>query len=181
MLVASREKDIIASVKAGIVEIFRILELGYARFILGIEIDYDMGRKAYADTIKLVEDNYSHWKFNMRMKLARKGLLPQIVKPEYDQLSDRSTTEWKTNDLKHLVLLLETQLKLLWLAHIANVMKVRDALNDAYATAAMISAEINNVSCTQDFNSYAEMLYNRLNGDESELLARWQGFESLGN
>ncbi|POM61418.1 hypothetical protein PHPALM_29570, partial [Phytophthora palmivora] len=57
---------------------------------------------SYADTVKLVEDNYFHWLFNMRMKLARKGFLPQIVKPEYDQLSDRSTAEWKTNDLKAL-------------------------------------------------------------------------------
>ncbi|POM81699.1 Rve domain containing hypothetical protein [Phytophthora palmivora] len=36
------------------------------------------------------------------MKFASKGLLPQIVKPEYEQLSDRSTAEWKTNDLKSL-------------------------------------------------------------------------------
>ncbi|POM77348.1 Integrase catalytic core protein, partial [Phytophthora palmivora] len=57
---------------------------------------------SYADTVKLVEDNYFRWEFNMRMKLARKGLLPQIVKPEYDQLGDRSTAEWKTNDLKAL-------------------------------------------------------------------------------
>ncbi|POM79514.1 Retrovirus-related pol Polyprotein, partial [Phytophthora palmivora] len=46
MLIASREKDIIASVKAGIAEKFRIKDLGRARFILGIEIDYDMERKA---------------------------------------------------------------------------------------------------------------------------------------
>ncbi|ETM56754.1 hypothetical protein F441_00344 [Phytophthora nicotianae CJ01A1] len=38
----------------------------------------------------------------MRMKLARKGLLPQIIKPEFDQVSDRSTAEWNTNDLKAL-------------------------------------------------------------------------------
>ncbi|POM66680.1 Hypothetical protein PHPALM_17422, partial [Phytophthora palmivora] len=57
---------------------------------------------SYADTVKLVEGNYFHWEFNMRMELARKGLLPQIVKPEYDQLSDRFTAEWKTNDLKAL-------------------------------------------------------------------------------
>ncbi|POM77522.1 Hypothetical protein PHPALM_5085, partial [Phytophthora palmivora] len=57
---------------------------------------------SYKDTVKLVEDNYFYWEFNMRMKLARKGLFPQIVKPEYDQLSDRSTAEWKTNDLKAL-------------------------------------------------------------------------------
>ncbi|POM74969.1 Integrase catalytic core protein, partial [Phytophthora palmivora] len=57
---------------------------------------------SYADTVKLVKDNYFHWEFNMRMKLARKGLLPQIVKPEYDQLYDRSTAEWKTKDLKAL-------------------------------------------------------------------------------
>ncbi|ETI45756.1 hypothetical protein F443_09755 [Phytophthora nicotianae P1569] len=36
----------------------------------------------------------------MRMKLARKGLLAQIIKPKFDQVSDRSTVEWKTNDLK---------------------------------------------------------------------------------
>ncbi|KAG3109526.1 hypothetical protein PI124_g12154 [Phytophthora idaei] len=38
----------------------------------------------------------------MRMKLACKGLLPQITKPEFDQVSDRSTVGWKTNDLKAL-------------------------------------------------------------------------------
>ncbi|POM58538.1 Retrovirus-related pol Polyprotein [Phytophthora palmivora] len=48
MLIASREKGIIASVKAGIAEKFRIKDLGRARFILGIEIDYDMERKALA-------------------------------------------------------------------------------------------------------------------------------------
>ncbi|KAE8907251.1 hypothetical protein PF010_g32297 [Phytophthora fragariae] len=30
---------------------------------------------SYADTVKLVEDNYFLWEFNMRMKLSRKGLL----------------------------------------------------------------------------------------------------------
>ncbi|KAG3061015.1 hypothetical protein PC128_g14670 [Phytophthora cactorum] len=55
------------------------------------------------DTIdKLVEDNSFHWEFNMPTKLARKGLLLQIIKPEFDQVSDRSTVEWKTNDLKAL-------------------------------------------------------------------------------
>ncbi|KAG3045834.1 hypothetical protein PC121_g21039 [Phytophthora cactorum] len=38
----------------------------------------------------------------MRVKLARKGLLRQIIKPEFDQVSDRSTAEWKINDLKTL-------------------------------------------------------------------------------
>ncbi|KAG2760925.1 hypothetical protein PC129_g24127 [Phytophthora cactorum] len=38
----------------------------------------------------------------MRMKLARKGLLPQIIKPQFYQVSDRSTVEWKTSDLKAL-------------------------------------------------------------------------------
>ncbi|KAE9269696.1 hypothetical protein PF008_g30796 [Phytophthora fragariae] len=32
-------------------------------------------RPSYADTVKLVEDNYFLWEFNMRMKLSRKGLL----------------------------------------------------------------------------------------------------------
>ncbi|KAE9260090.1 hypothetical protein PR003_g34516, partial [Phytophthora rubi] len=57
---------------------------------------------SYADTVKLVEDNYFHWEFNMRMKLSRKGLLAHIIKPEFDALSDRSTVQWKTNDLKAL-------------------------------------------------------------------------------
>ncbi|KAE9009347.1 hypothetical protein PR002_g15641 [Phytophthora rubi] len=55
---------------------------------------------SYADTVKLVEDNYFHWEFNMRMKLSRKGLLAQIIKPESDALSDRSTVQWMTSDLK---------------------------------------------------------------------------------
>ncbi|KAE9173640.1 hypothetical protein PF004_g26909 [Phytophthora fragariae] len=38
----------------------------------------------------------------MRMKLSRKGLLAQIIKPEFDALSDRSTVQWKTDDLKAL-------------------------------------------------------------------------------
>ncbi|KAE9006901.1 hypothetical protein PR001_g17096, partial [Phytophthora rubi] len=57
---------------------------------------------SYADTVKLAEDNYFHWEFNMRMKLSRKGLLAHIIKPEFDALSDRSTVQWKTGDLKAL-------------------------------------------------------------------------------
>ncbi|OWZ05706.1 polyprotein, partial [Phytophthora megakarya] len=45
MLIASRDNDVIASVKAGIAGKFRIKDLGRARFILGIEIDYDMDGK----------------------------------------------------------------------------------------------------------------------------------------
>nr|KAE8936552.1 hypothetical protein PF009_g13517 [Phytophthora fragariae] len=58
MLIASRQKAAIASVKAGIAENFRRKDLGRARFILGIEIDYDMERrtlgisqKAYTESI----------------------------------------------------------------------------------------------------------------------------------
>lgn len=51
---------------------------------------------------KLVEENYFFWEYNMRMKLARKGLLPHIVKTEFDQMSDRSSDLWKMNDLKAL-------------------------------------------------------------------------------
>ncbi|KAL4114927.1 hypothetical protein PRIC2_013824 [Phytophthora ramorum] len=68
---------------------------------------------------------------------------------------------------------------LLWRAYHDDMGKLQDALNDAYATASMISADATCVSCTQDFNSYAEMLYNRLHGDESELLTRWQGSERI--
>ncbi|GMF63424.1 unnamed protein product [Phytophthora fragariaefolia] len=58
MLIASRQKTVIASVKTGIAEKFRIKDLGKARFILGIGIDYDMERrtlgisqKAYTESI----------------------------------------------------------------------------------------------------------------------------------
>ncbi|KAE8978761.1 Retrovirus-related Pol polyprotein from transposon TNT 1-94 [Phytophthora fragariae] len=58
MLIASRQKAAIASVKAGIAEKFRIKDLGRARSILGIAIDYDMERrtlgisqKAYTESI----------------------------------------------------------------------------------------------------------------------------------
>ncbi|KAE9204753.1 hypothetical protein PF005_g13676 [Phytophthora fragariae] len=57
---------------------------------------------SYAGTVKLVEDNYFHWEFNMRMKLSRKGLLAHIIKPKIDALSDRSTVQWMTDDLKTL-------------------------------------------------------------------------------
>ncbi|KAE8973638.1 hypothetical protein PF011_g25171 [Phytophthora fragariae] len=58
MLIASRQKTVIAPVKAGIAEKFRIKDLGRARFIVGIEIDYDMehrtlgiSQKAYTESI----------------------------------------------------------------------------------------------------------------------------------
>ncbi|GMF42235.1 unnamed protein product [Phytophthora fragariaefolia] len=42
MLIASRVQDVIISVKAQIAEKLKIKELGHARFILGVEIDYNM-------------------------------------------------------------------------------------------------------------------------------------------
>ncbi|KAF1318635.1 Integrase catalytic core protein, partial [Globisporangium splendens] len=51
---------------------------------------------------KLNEDNYFHWEFNMRMKLARKGLLPHIIRADMDSVSDRTTNKWKEDDLKAL-------------------------------------------------------------------------------
>ncbi|OWZ23333.1 polyprotein [Phytophthora megakarya] len=45
MLIAAKDKANIASVKAGIAEKFRIKDLGRARFILGIVINYDMDAK----------------------------------------------------------------------------------------------------------------------------------------
>ncbi|KAG2796888.1 hypothetical protein PC129_g21579 [Phytophthora cactorum] len=49
---------------------------------------------SFTDTLdKLVECNYLHWEFNMRMKLARKGRLPQNIKPEFNLVSDRYTVE----------------------------------------------------------------------------------------
>ncbi|ETO73608.1 hypothetical protein F444_10455 [Phytophthora nicotianae P1976] len=56
---------------------------------------------SYADTTdKLAEDVYFYLDFNMRMKLARKGLLPQVTQLEFDQVSDCSTAEWKSMLLK---------------------------------------------------------------------------------
>ncbi|POM72282.1 Hypothetical protein PHPALM_11028 [Phytophthora palmivora] len=81
---------------------------------------------SYADTIKLVEDNYFHWEFSMGMKLARKGLLPQIFKPEYDQRSDRSTAEWKTNDLKALGVI-AGDVSLTYQVHIRGALTAADA------------------------------------------------------
>ncbi|GMF48161.1 unnamed protein product [Phytophthora fragariaefolia] len=57
---------------------------------------------SYADTVKLVEDNYFHWEFNMRIKLSRNGLLAHIAMPGFDSVSDSPTIQWKTNDLKAL-------------------------------------------------------------------------------
>ncbi|KAE8969448.1 hypothetical protein PR003_g8837 [Phytophthora rubi] len=41
------------------------------------------------------------------MKLSRTGLLAHIIMPEFDALSDRSTVQWKTNDLKTLGVIAE--------------------------------------------------------------------------
>ncbi|GMF50089.1 unnamed protein product [Phytophthora fragariaefolia] len=45
LLIASRDQDVIISVKAQIAEKFKIKELEQARYILGIEIDYNMEDK----------------------------------------------------------------------------------------------------------------------------------------
>lgn len=45
MLIAFREKAVIVSVKTGIAEKFRIKDLGWTHFSLGIEIDYKMERR----------------------------------------------------------------------------------------------------------------------------------------
>ncbi|CEG42208.1 hypothetical protein F443_20714 [Plasmopara halstedii] len=64
--------------------------------------------------VLLGSDNYFHWEFAMRMKLARKGLLAhvQTVKPEAEM-----TEAWLLNDMKALGLiaqcvLLEHQTKI---------------------------------------------------------------------
>ncbi|KAG3110718.1 hypothetical protein PI124_g9662 [Phytophthora idaei] len=58
MLIAAEDKDTIASVKAGIAKKFKIKDLGRARFILGIKIDYGMecrtlriSQQAYTESI----------------------------------------------------------------------------------------------------------------------------------
>ncbi|KAJ8575671.1 hypothetical protein ON010_g3540 [Phytophthora cinnamomi] len=55
MLIASRDNAVITSVKAGIAEKFRIKDLGRARFILGIEIDYNMDHK----TLRISQQAYT--------------------------------------------------------------------------------------------------------------------------
>ncbi|KAE9317857.1 hypothetical protein PR003_g18375 [Phytophthora rubi] len=57
MLIASRQKVVIASVKAGIVEKFRIRDLGRARFILGIAIDYGMERRTLVISQKVYTES----------------------------------------------------------------------------------------------------------------------------
>jgi hypothetical protein len=47
----------------------------------------------------LGSDNYFHWSFNMRMHLARKGLLAHIEVPKADA---EMTSEWMENDMKAL-------------------------------------------------------------------------------
>lgn len=54
------------------------------------------------DMDKLREDNYFHWEYNMRMKLARKGLVGHLVPADRDEFNDRTTARWKENDLKAL-------------------------------------------------------------------------------
>ncbi|OWZ18071.1 polyprotein [Phytophthora megakarya] len=58
MLIASRDKGVITSVKAGIAERLRINDLGRASFILGIAFDYDINdktlgisRRAYTESV----------------------------------------------------------------------------------------------------------------------------------
>ncbi|KAE9206525.1 hypothetical protein PF005_g12966 [Phytophthora fragariae] len=57
MLIASRQKVVIASVKAGIVEKFRIRNLGRARFILGIAIEYGMERRTLVISQKVYTES----------------------------------------------------------------------------------------------------------------------------
>lgn len=57
---------------------------------------------SYADTVKLVEDNFFRWGLYMRMKHSRKGLQAHIIKPTSDTLSPRGAAAWTTGDLKAL-------------------------------------------------------------------------------
>ncbi|KAG3015207.1 hypothetical protein PC120_g12286 [Phytophthora cactorum] len=55
MLIAAKNKAIIASVKAGIAEKFKIKDLGRARFILGIKINYAMEGR----TLRISQETYT--------------------------------------------------------------------------------------------------------------------------
>ena len=73
MLIASRNKDIIISVKSGIAEKIRIKDLGRARFILGIKIDYDMERKI----LRMWQRAYTLWIIKkLRQENAKPCLIP---------------------------------------------------------------------------------------------------------
>ncbi|GMF33979.1 unnamed protein product [Phytophthora lilii] len=55
MLIASRKKTVIASVKAGMEVKFKIKDLGQVRDILGIKIDYNMEYK----TLRISQQAYT--------------------------------------------------------------------------------------------------------------------------
>ena len=48
----------------------------------------------------LNKDIYLAWKFNARMKLAKKGLLEYIDATKAPSEGDAYTSEWKVNDMK---------------------------------------------------------------------------------
>ncbi|RLN73295.1 hypothetical protein BBJ28_00027211, partial [Nothophytophthora sp. Chile5] len=63
----------------------------------------------------------------------------------------------------------------LWDRHRERLQVLRDELQDAYATALLVSAQEERVTLGDDFDGLAEMLYNRLHGDRSVMLSRWTG------
>ncbi|KAG3075197.1 hypothetical protein PI125_g21784 [Phytophthora idaei] len=81
MLIAAKDKAIIASVKAGIAEKFKIKDLGRARFIIDIKIDYDIEYRTLRISQKAMQSRSSrnsgkktrsraslHWKLECTLR-----------------------------------------------------------------------------------------------------------------
>ncbi|POM70699.1 Polyprotein [Phytophthora palmivora] len=104
MLIASCEKDIIASVKAGIAEKFRIKDLGRARFILDIKIDYDMEQRALAICQRAYTESIINrvWPKNAKPNLTPLGPSVHLTRNDEPQ-TDEDKAKMKSKPNRSLV------------------------------------------------------------------------------
>ncbi|GMF23747.1 unnamed protein product [Phytophthora fragariaefolia] len=92
MLIAARDQDVIISVKAQIAENFKIKELGQARYILGIEIDYNMEDK----TLGICQRVYAEAVIKkFRQEHANPSLIPLDTSVHLTKNDDPKTDEDK--------------------------------------------------------------------------------------
>ncbi|POM64289.1 Retrovirus-related pol Polyprotein [Phytophthora palmivora] len=104
MLIASQEKDIIAWVKAGIAEKFRIKDLGRARFILGIDIDYDVERKALTNCQRARTESIINRFDQENAKPFIMSLDPSVHLTKYDEpQTDEDKVRMKSKPYRSLV------------------------------------------------------------------------------
>ncbi|KAE8889209.1 Retrovirus-related Pol polyprotein from transposon TNT 1-94 [Phytophthora fragariae] len=104
MLVASRQKAVITSVKAGIAEKFRIKDLGRARFILGIEIDYDMERRTLGISQKAYTESIIKKFGQENAKPCLTQLEPGVQLPKADELqTEEDKAKMKSKPYRSLV------------------------------------------------------------------------------